>query len=107
MNRDRCILDVTMKEFLRTAGSAGALIYEYLRREVLGDGLLSMERLGTSLERCRTPLGEQAEGEVVIGCMFAAVLAIEEVAPRTCSRRDPQWSGQRIHQAPAGAGCGW
>ena len=70
-----------MKEFLRTAGSAGALVYEYLRREIIGDGLLSMERLGTTLERCHTPLGEQAEGEVVIGCMFTAVLVIEELAP--------------------------
>jgi hypothetical protein len=70
-----------MADLRRTAHTAGALIYEYLRREIIGDGLLSMDRLGATLVRCHTPFGEQAEGEIVVGCMFAAVLAIEELAP--------------------------
>jgi hypothetical protein len=63
-----------------TAEEAGAQLYEYLRREVVSDGVLSLERLGDALGKCQAPLGEQREGEVVIGCMFAAVLAIEECA---------------------------
>jgi hypothetical protein len=81
MKHDRCILDVIMADFPGTPYAAGALVYEYMRREVVGDNVLSMDRLGSTLVRCQTPLGDQAEGEIVIGCMFAAVLAIEELAP--------------------------
>ncbi len=63
-----------------TAEGAGAQLYEYLRREVVGEGVLSLARLGESLQKCETPLGDQREGEIIIGCMFAAVLAVEEIA---------------------------
>lgn len=69
-----------------TPEGAGAQLYEYLRREVVGDGVLSLDRLGEALQKCGTPLGDQREGEIIIGCMFAAVLAIEEVA--SASRRE-------------------
>lgn len=63
-----------------TPEGAGAQLYEYLRREVVGEGVLSLDRLGEALQKCDVTLGEQREGEIIIGCMFAAVLAIEELA---------------------------
>ncbi len=69
-----------MADASRKAEEAGAHLYEYLRREVVGDGILSMDRLAETLIRCHTPFGAQHEGEIIIGCMFAAVLAIEELA---------------------------
>jgi hypothetical protein len=76
-----------MPDDMLKAEEGGAQLYEYLRREVVGDGLLSMDRLADALARCNTPLGEQREGEIIIGCMFAAVLAIEELAPPAVRER--------------------
>lgn len=79
MSRLCGILGVMTTDTPLTAEEAGSQLYEYLRREVVGDGVLSLERLGEALQKCEAPLGEQREGEVIIGCMFAAVLAIEEL----------------------------
>jgi hypothetical protein len=76
-----------MADEVLKAEEGGAQLYEYLRREVVGDGHLSMDRLAESLTRCNTPLGEQREGEIIIGCLFAAVLAIEELAPQALRER--------------------
>jgi hypothetical protein len=56
----------------------GVLLFEHLRREVSGDGILSMDRLRESLLERMPVVADQFEGEVMIGCMFAAVLAIED-----------------------------
>lgn len=61
-----------------TAVEAGARLYEQLRQDIIGDGPLSMDRFRATLSRFPTPVGEQFEGEVVVGAMFAACLAIEE-----------------------------
>ena len=81
------ILYVTMADEQVKAEEVGAQLYEFLRREVVGDGILSMDRLADTLLRCETPLGEQREGEIIIGCMFAAVLAIEELVPAMLRER--------------------
>jgi len=57
---------------------AGVLLFEHLRREVSADGILSLDRLRESFLEVMPVVGDQFEGEMVIGCMFAAVLAIED-----------------------------
>ncbi|MCC6396758.1 MAG: hypothetical protein IT282_07035 [Bacteroidetes bacterium] len=61
-----------------TPEETGKLLYEHLRQEITGPGILSMNRLREIFEEQLTGLGGQFEGELIIGCMFAAVLAIEE-----------------------------
>ncbi len=65
----------------RTAAELGAALYEDLRQEVAGDGVLSMEKLRRALGTSLVGVHEQYQGEAMIGCLFAAVLAIEESAP--------------------------
>lgn len=81
------MFEVIMPDETLKPEEGGARLYEYLRREVVSDGLLAMDRLADSLSRCTTPLGEQREGEIIVGCMFAAVLAIEELAPPAMRER--------------------
>ena len=56
----------------------GVLLFEHLRSEVSGDGILSVDRLRESLLEGMPVVADQFEGEMMIGCMFAAVLAIED-----------------------------
>ncbi len=63
-----------------TPEETGVLLYEHLRQEVSGSGILSLDRLRESFLRHPGRLGDHFEGEVMIGCMFAAVLAIEETS---------------------------
>jgi len=55
----------------------GSLLYEALRSGMESDGDLSMGPFLRSLER---PVGEQHEGEIMVGLMFGAVMAIERSA---------------------------
>jgi len=64
-----------------TPEKAGVLLFEHLRREVSGDGILSLERLREALLEGMPVVADQFEGEMMIGCMFAAVLAIEDTCP--------------------------
>ncbi len=61
-----------------TPVETGTLLYERLRQEIAGQGILSMGRFRELFEEQVNGLGDQFEGELIIGCMFAAVLAIEE-----------------------------
>jgi hypothetical protein len=61
-----------------TPDKVGALLFEHLRGEVSGNGILSVDRLRESLLEGMPVVADQFEGEMMIGCMFAAVLAIED-----------------------------
>jgi len=58
-----------------TGSGLGALVYEELRTEVAGDGLLSLDRLVERLRDVSAPAHPQSAGEVMIACMFSATLA--------------------------------
>ncbi len=61
-----------------TGSGLGALVYEELRTEVAGDGLLSLNRLVERLRDVSAPAHLQSAGEVMIACMFSATLAAEQ-----------------------------
>lgn len=65
----------------KTDEELGALLYEHLRRQVAGDGVLSTETLRRALETSLVGVHDQFQGEAMLGCLFAAVLAIEETTP--------------------------
>lgn len=58
----------------------GAMVYETLRAGMESDGDLSMERFVQSLEKDPNGLHEQYVGEIMVGLMFGATLAIERSA---------------------------
>jgi hypothetical protein len=58
----------------------GIVIYERLRREMQARDELSMNGLLTGLEVVPEELDEQHVGEIMIGLMFGATLAIESTA---------------------------
>jgi hypothetical protein len=62
-----------------TGSGLGALVYEELRTEVAGDGLLSLSRLVERLRDASAPAHPQSAGEVMIACMFSATLVAEQV----------------------------
>lgn len=65
----------------------GAHIYDSLRRALLSDGDLSMQRLIVALELVPEELHNQYVGEIMIGLMFGATLAVESAAtPRTANQ---------------------
>ncbi len=65
----------------------GAHIYESLRRGIQSEGDLSMHRLLVGLELVPEELHDQYVGEIMIGLMFGATLAIESAAtPRTANQ---------------------
>ena len=55
----------------------GALIYEALRMAVESDGALSLEKFVQSIVTAGVPENGQYEGEVMVGLMFAARMAID------------------------------
>ena len=64
----------------------GAMIYEMVRSAMEGSGDLSVEGLAGSIDRRPEDLDQNYRGEVVIGLMFAAGLAVERSAhPRTAN----------------------
>lgn len=71
-----------MKLFRRhiTSGDLGARIYELLRSGMASPGDLSVERLIESIDLSAGVLDENYRGEVMVGLMFAAVLAVERSA---------------------------
>jgi hypothetical protein len=62
-----------------TGSGLGALVYEELRTEVAGDGVLSLVRLVERLRDVSAPAHPQSAGEVMIACMFSATLAAGQV----------------------------
>lgn len=65
----------------------GAMIYESLREAIVSEGDLSVARLIQSLDKTEAELGDQYHGEVIVGLMFAAVMAIERSAtPQVANR---------------------
>ncbi len=84
------ILDQTTVNFFKKnllPSELGAHIYESLRRALQSDSDLSMQRLLASLELVPEELHSQHVGEVMIGLMFGATLAIESAAtPRTANQ---------------------
>lgn len=55
----------------------GSMIYETLRAGMASDGDLSVKNLIENLDRTETDLQDQYVGEVMIGAMFGATLAID------------------------------
>lgn len=65
----------------------GAHLYETLRRSMQSDGELSMQHLLTGLELVPEELHPQYVGEIMVGLMFGATLAIESSAtPRIANQ---------------------
>jgi len=64
----------------------GEHMYEALRHAMQSDGELSMRRLLVALELVPEELHDQYVGEIMIGLMFGATLAVESAAtPRTAT----------------------
>ena len=72
---------VLFKKHLRPE-ELGSMLYEALRRGLESDGDLSLQRLVQSLELESEQLHPQYAGEVMIGLMYAATLAIERSTPQ-------------------------
>jgi len=58
----------------------GSLLYEALRSGMESEGDLSMRAYIRSLDRDALTVSEQYEGEIVVGLMFGAVMAVERAA---------------------------
>ncbi len=65
----------------------GAMLYEVLREGMAAEGPLSLRRLQDMLGVPQAHLRDQYVGEVMIGGMFGAVLAIERSTPPWLCRR--------------------
>ena len=72
---------VLFKKHLRPE-ELGAMLYEMLRSGLESDGELSLRRLVQSLDLESEQLHAQYAGEVMVGLMYAATLAIERSAPQ-------------------------
>jgi hypothetical protein len=68
-----------MKLFRRhySPGEVGGMIYETLRAGMASDGNLSVTTLIENLDRTEAELQDQYVGEIMIGAMFGATLAID------------------------------
>jgi hypothetical protein len=71
-----------MHLFTKTPQEMGVQLYEALRRELEPPGVLSVERLCNDLIEGGAIPHDQSTGEAMIGCLFAAVIAIESSAWR-------------------------
>jgi hypothetical protein len=71
-----------------TPETLGALLYETLREAVASTEELAVEALITRLEIEEETLPRQYVGEIMVGCLYAATLAIE--------RSTSEWIGRRI-----------
>ena len=70
-----------------TPQQLGAMLYEKLRSALESDGDLSLQELIRNLGKDRNEVDNQYAGEVMIGLMFAANLAIERSASRWVSKQ--------------------
>jgi hypothetical protein len=79
-----------MKLFRRnySPGEVGAMIYETLRAGMASEGDLAVRTLIDNLDRTEANLHDQYVGEIMIGAMFGAALAIE--------RSTSPWIGGQI-----------
>jgi hypothetical protein len=81
-----------MKLFRRhySPEEVGAMIYEALRAGMASDGELSVKTLLDNLDRTEADLHDQYVGELMVGAMFGALLAID--------RSTSHWIGEQICQ---------
>jgi len=79
-----------MKLFRRhySPEEVGAMVYEALRAGMASDGELSVKTLVENLDRTEADLQEQYVGEIMVGAMFGATLAVE--------RSTSSWIGEGI-----------
>ena len=71
----------------KTPEVLGGILYEALRKGIATEGDLSARRFLKSIELDRELLSEQLHGEIVVGLMFAGLLAVERSAsPRVATR---------------------
>lgn len=79
-----------MKLFRRhySPEEVGAMIYETLRAGMASDGNLSVKVLIENLDRTEADLQDQYVGEIMIGAMFGAMLAVDRSAS--------PWIGEQI-----------
>ena len=61
-------------------GDLGSLIYEALRKGMESNGELSMDQFIHGLDKDPDEISEQYAGEIMVGLMFGAVMAIERSA---------------------------
>jgi hypothetical protein len=71
-----------------TPETLGALLYETLREAVASTEELAIEEFLTRLEIEEETLPRQYVGEIMVGCLYAATLAVE--------RSTSEWIGRRI-----------
>ncbi len=71
----------------RTSEELGELLYEALRSGMESGGELSTDRLLDSIDRTAAQLDEQFRGEIIVGLMFGATLAIERSATARVATR--------------------
>jgi hypothetical protein len=71
-----------------TPAELGSLLYETLRAGVASDGNLSLNSLVRSLDAPGDDLDMQYAGEVMLGCMFGAILAVD--------RSSSSWLAEQI-----------
>jgi hypothetical protein len=60
-----------------TPGALGAFLYESLRGAIASDGELSAELLRARIQKSADELDRQFIGEIVVGAMFGAAMAVE------------------------------
>lgn len=72
-----------------TPEELGGLIYEALRASMASEGGLSIQRYVDSLDKNMSDLHSQYVGEIMLGCMFGAILAIE--------RSTSKWIAGRVY----------
>jgi hypothetical protein len=77
-----------------TPEEVGGLIYETLRLGISPEGALSVNTFISSLDKTEGDLQEQYVGEIMLGAMFGATLAIE----RSTSRWIAERIGRGMHQ---------
>lgn len=65
----------------------GSMIYELLRSEMEGDGDLSSSTLLESLDLQGDTLHHQYRGDIIVGLMFGAVMAIERSTGATIAQQ--------------------
>ena len=71
----------------KTPESFGALLYETLRTGLTLPGPLSLDQVASTLSDDGELLDEQYPGEIVVGAMYAAAMAIDRSSPRPIADR--------------------
>jgi hypothetical protein len=83
----------------------GAILYEALRAGMASDGDLSVKTLVENLDRTEAELQEQYVGEIMVGAMFGATLAVARSTSRSIGDRICEGMHQEFydHLAEQGA----